>query len=192
MARATLDPLIARLRLMISDQGAVETAPVFSDDDLADFLDEQRSFSSREILSSQLETDGRFREFLSAYPWWEEGASLWQADPLPASPGVAVAPDIAEPLRGRWRINAGVVVTLSVTGSRYDLHGAAASALNAWIARIKLEYDLSASGDSWARSQKITHLERLRDQYQEQSLSGVGAGGALGRIPIARADWRGW
>ncbi len=84
--------------------------------------------------------------------------------------------------------------TTTTDGTAYNYYGAAADALRAWAAKLKLQYDVTTAGDDFRRSQKVQNLLTLAADYdgraggRDEAITGGGIGAAL----HARTDWRGF
>ena len=63
-----------------------------------------------------------------------------------------------------------------MTGKVYDVYAAAVDLLEAWQAKVALEYNFSAEGQSFQRSQKLAQLAALAETYRKRIRA---AGGGL-------------
>ncbi len=55
-----------------------------------------------------------------------------------------------------------------ITGKTYDVYGATVDVLEAWQAKVALEFNFSADGQSFSRAQKMDQLARLADTYRKR------------------------
>lgn len=159
MARSSLTYVIATVRKLIADTGAA----VFTDDDVQEALDRHRLNVDREELAPVYEAiDGSWvvRKYYSAYRYWEEDGILRDAQ------GSVLSPAITEWQVGAWTFAAHQPPPVYITGKSFDPYAAAADLLEAWAARIKLEYDFDEGGQSFARSQKIKQVLDLAAYYR--------------------------
>ena len=162
--------LVTQTRLLIGDPSGA--GAVFTDDDLLSLLDN----NSTDVLYEPLRPDptiqaGGATEWLTwraAAGWWEASETLFDAgyNTLTAA--------TVNRQRGIWTFDTHQPAVL-IKGSRYDVYGAAADAIDACIAKVKLEFDFSADGADYKRSQKLAGLASLRDALRSRS----GAGGVV-------------
>jgi hypothetical protein len=163
MLRDSMTALIDRVRLLINDPAG--EGQVFSDHELQDFLDRQRQFV-------------RYLE-LSDAPTYAAGETLyldymadrgdWEADAV-AQDGAfrGLTPASIDYQTGHVRFADSQSPPVLLTGKVYDVYAAAVDALEAWQAKVALEYNFSAAGESFQRSQKLAQLERLADVYRRR------------------------
>lgn len=178
--RATMDALVTQVRLLIGDPSGL--APVFTDDDLLMLLDN----NATDVLYEQLQplatiAPGGATQYLT----WRASAGWWEASEqlLDASYNV-LTPASANRQRGLWTFDDHQSAVL-ITGARYDVYGAAADALDAWIAKVKLQYDFSADGGDYKRSQQLAGLVSLRDGLRSRS----GTGGVVTATQVRTDVW---
>jgi hypothetical protein len=165
--------LIAKLRKLVNDPAS--ESQIFDDEDLQEFLDQNRQDIRRTELRAQstvqpggavLYTD--YYEPFSAGNW-EDGVLLQNG-----STWAAVTPTTSDLKTGHWTFTAGQTAPIYITGQSYDLFGAAVDALVQWAGIEKLNYDFSANGTSFHESQKVTQLLELACQYRKQMRIGSG------------------
>lgn len=167
-ARASMATLITDLRFKVGDPIVAGTPPtsVFTDDELQSALDRHRT----DVLQAPL--TARPTRTATGYEWliyqaplafWEDGYAIQTAG------WDAVTSATADTVNGRWTFTASTLPTLYITGTVYDLHGAAVEVLRAWQARVASEYDFGSDGQSFSRSQKSTQLAALAREYQRQA-----------------------
>ena len=158
--RESMTDLIGRLRLLIGDVAGA--AQVFSDQSLQDFLDRHRMDVAFEELEGRRGASGAFTDYFSTWSDWEADAKLYD------SRGVQLSPTASDYLVGHWTF-ANQPPPVQARGKTYDIHAAAADALEAWAAKVKLEYHFTASGDSFHRDQKVQHLLELAKRHRAQA-----------------------
>lgn len=179
-----MNALVTQVRLLIGDPSSPE--PVFTDDELLTMLDN----NSTDVLYEQLAPlptiqPGGASEYLTwraSAGWWESGETL-----LDSSYGALTAATVNRQ-KGLWTFAEHENAVL-ISGSRYDVHGAAADAMDAWIAKVKLEFDFSADGGDYKRSQKLAGLISMRDMLRAKSGGGGGAGGVVTAQQVRTDVW---
>lgn len=162
-----MQALATQVRLLIGDTAGA--GPVFTDDELLAMLDNNATDVAYEQLTPRPTIQpGGATEWLI----WQASAGWWEANEqlLDASYNV-LTPASANRQRGIWTFDDHQSAVL-ITGSRYDVHAAAAEAVDAWIAKVKLEFDFSADGADYKRSQKLAGLVALRDSLRSRAGSG--------------------
>lgn len=166
MARETMAVLITRLRRMIGDPAG--TSAVWSDDDLQDALDGHRR-EARYARLREIETIASgggsvsYLSYAADVGNWENTVTLSNGSFTTLTSGIT-----ADLKTGRWTFSAEPNRPVYITGFYYDLAGAAAEILDAWIAMEKAAFDFSTDGQSFKRSQKVEHLESLATKYRAQ------------------------
>ncbi len=60
-----------------------------------------------------------------------------------------------------------------IADGEYDMHGAAADALEEWSAKVALQVDFQADGASYRMSQKQEALLRLAERHRQQQRPGT-------------------
>jgi hypothetical protein len=164
MARATLAEILARVRLLVNDRG---TPPTFSDDELADTLDQRRSDFFQEPLQEQVTYfAGKPAAWLDYYApfdlqWWEGDVQLYANTFAPITPATS---DLSG---GHWTFTTSQNPPVYITGKLFDLYAAAADVLDLWIAQLKLEYDTRQDQrNQFMRQQRITTMTDLAASYR--------------------------
>ena len=170
--RSSMTALVTQVRLLIGDPSGL--APVFTDDDLLMLLDNNSTDVLYEVLEPQptIQPGGAVFNLT-----WRAAAGWWEASETFCDAGYnSLTAATANRQKGLWTFDDHQSAVL-ISGSRYDVHGAAADALDAWIAKVKLDFDFSADGADYKRSQKLAGLVALRDGLR--SRSGAGGGGVV-------------
>lgn len=169
--------LIADVRRAIGDQG---DPPVFTDQEVQDALDDSRTYHEDERIGKVT-----FDYDTNRYTAFQHG-ERWEDAVLKNALAEELVPTEIDLKEGRWTFAAGLIdPAVYVTGWTYDLNAAAATVVDWWLAKLKLDYDVSVDGDSFSRSQKTKHLTELRDRLVAQSPTR----GGLQTSHARRSDW---
>lgn len=171
--RSGMQTLVDRLRVMVGDADA---SPTFSDDDLQDFLDERRI----DVIEAQLRpwpatlgSSVAYTEFRAPRRWWEGGAVLIGITSTP------LVPTTEDLVAGRWTFAAGHAIPVYVTGSCFDIYGAAQAVCEAWAAKVAVEFDFGTDQQTFNRSDKRVGLLAVAREYARKAAP-----------PGARPAWR--
>jgi hypothetical protein len=169
-ARTTMATLITHLRLLIND--ANSTTQQFTDDELEDLLDNRcQKVDQVEMIPVETINATTLQLEYLAYrmltPFWEGSPVLQDSDLA------TITPSASDLLRGRWTLSADTDPPCYITGTVYDIYGAAADALEALAAKRMLGYDDLASRFSRPRSQDIEAIHRQAERYRRQSWPNV-------------------
>jgi len=155
--------LITQLRCLVNDPaGASQT---WSDDELQDFLDARRIDVRNARLRPETtwaDGDVTYTDYYADYGNWESDVVLEDAE------GDDLTPASSDLLTGHWTFS-DQDPPVYATGKVYDLYAAAADVLEAWAAKVALEFDFQADGASFKRSQKREALLQLAKQYRIKS-----------------------
>jgi hypothetical protein len=183
-ARVTLAALITQIRAMIEDPAAT---PVFSDDQIQVYLDEQRS-EARYLPLAYLETRQSggsivYLTYVAPVGWWEGGVSLVDTN------YDALTPATSDLQVGRWTFAAHTQPPVYLTGFCYDIYSAAVAILTAWLAKLKLAMDFSADGASFKLSQRAANLRALIADYQAKQGQGGLTMGTMVRSDLNTVGW---
>ena len=159
--------LVAQVRLLIGDSAG--GGAVFSDDDLLGILDN----NSTDVLYEPLTPlptiqPGGATEWLT----WRAAAGWWEASETFCDAGYnSLTAATANRQKGLWTFDDHQSAVL-IKGCRYDVYAAAADAADVWLSMIKLDFDFSADGADYKRSQKAQGLIALRDSLRARSGNG--------------------
>lgn len=176
MSRPGLDNLILKVRAMTGagyTDYTVAGVARFTDDDIIDYLDRNRldvyDEPLRPVVERSVGGTAVWQVFHSQYGDFEQtdggtavfvvkqatgttdGSADWSAD---YTRGVVT---FTQNQRGTAHY---------LTGRSYDLYGAAADLLDDMARYEKLSFDIRTDNDSLARSQKVTMLTKLADDYR--------------------------
>lgn len=163
MARASMADLITRLRRLINDPAGVNQT--WTDDELQDFLDAHRLDVRHARLRPEPTWTGSgvtYTDYYADYGDWESDVVLEDAS------GNDLTPATSDLLTGHWTFT-DQDPPVYITGKTYDLYAAAAAVLEAWAARVALEFDFTADGASFRRSQKREALLALAAEYRRRA-----------------------
>lgn len=149
---------------MIADPAGA--SQVFTDDEVQDALDAHRmDVRYLELTAAEtLQQSGPvlYKDYYAPYSPWESDETLVNGS------WAAVTPTTAERFNGHWTFAAGQDPPVYIIGKVFDLYGAAADLLETWAAKLKLEFDFSADGQSFQRAQKATRLLELAGEYRQK------------------------
>ncbi len=179
--RATMADLITRVRGLVGDPAGA--SQVFADQDYQDALDQRRTDIVEVQLSFRPTMVGggpvvQYRDYWAPFGNWEDGVLLKDAS------NVTVTPDSADLLHGHWTWTGGHLPPLFITGAFYDVYGSAAGLLDQWAGKVVMEFDFTADGQTFRRSQKREGLVALANTYRRFAVQ-------PGRRPLWRSDtWR--
>lgn len=178
--RTSMNALVTQVRLLIGDPSGL--APVFTDDDLLMLLDN----NSTDVLYEPLQPQPTHAPgggvlnltWRASAGWWEASETLLDGsyNPLTAA--------TVNRQKGVWTFAEHQQAVL-ICGSRYDVYGAAADAADVWLGMVKLEFDFSADGADYKRSQKAQGLTALRDALRSRS----GNGGVVTATQVRSDTW---
>lgn len=158
-ARTEMAALIERVRLLIADPAG--DAQHFADGDLQAILDSGRAPVYGEYLTPVTEIGQSLPTvYHSQFAEWDSAAALVDAE------GVALTPTTSDYMAGRWTFGAGQATPVYASGYVYDIFGAAAMALETWAAALAREYDFSADGGSYKRSQQSAAMLSMAADYR--------------------------
>lgn len=179
MSRASMVPLIARLRVMVGDP--VSAAQTFADDDIEAALDARRT----DVVEACLRTHPSFGsgnttvfvDYFAPRRDWEDSVVLYDVG------GNVLIPTTEDLIAGHWTFAGGQAQPVFITGSFYDVFGAAASLLEAWAATSAREFDFTMNAgptqQTFNRSQKLAGLLLAAGAYWRRAIQ-----------PGARPAWR--
>lgn len=159
--------LITRLRRAVGDPAGA--SQVFSDDELQDFLDahrvEVRVAELEPVRSVAVGGAVNYLEYLAPQGFWEDTPLLQ------SSSYATLNPSASDHLIGRWTFAATQLPPVYISGQQFDLWAAAVEALEAWIGKLKLDFDFVTDGQEISRSQKVGGIQKLIGEYQRKARS---------------------
>jgi hypothetical protein len=178
VVRASMDQLTDRMRSLIGDPAGQKQQ--YSDLQIQDRLDLHRKDHPYTRIKEQDDIapgGGILWKTFWGPPFWERDATLINSSYQP------IVADDVNYLIGRWTFNAARTDTpLYAIGKTYDVYQTAADLLNDWLAALAREFDFSAGGQSFSRSQKFKQMQDLITTYKRKA----GAGAAV--VQIGRSD----
>lgn len=173
--RTSMTDLIARTRLMIFDTS--QTAPLLTDQQVQDTLDECRADIRYELLIPRptFANPGgiQYNDYYSERGFWEGDETLIWGD------FTTLTPTSSDEIVGHWTFSNQLPPVL-LAGKRYDLYRAAADLLDYKIAALAAtQVDFSSDGQSFHLSQQLTFLEKRVCDYRRKQQARSGGGGRL-------------
>lgn len=163
--RSSMATLIGRLRTLIADPSGV--SQTFSDQELQNFLDARQRIVRYDVLRPEptVVAPGNTVSYLDMYAADGDWESDWKLyDPSWAQ----LTPTASDEIVGHWTFTTNQLWPVRIVGKNYDLYGSAADALEAWAAKVALDFDFSTDGQRFSRSQKRTALMELAEQYRRR------------------------
>lgn len=163
-ARASMTDLITSVRQLIAD---TTTPYSLSDDELQAILDRNNQYIGILELKPVETVSDTYTTFYSFIGDLEDNYSI--VDSNNTQPVIASV-DLS---RGIFVLDSGVPSTtttiLYLTNAyTYDIYASACEAISIIIAQIKSEYTFSSSEGSFNRSDRISNLATLYEQYKER------------------------
>lgn len=169
--RTTLYEVIQKLRDRIGDTAST---PVFTDNELQAVLDGQRvDVRYLELLPVPTIAAGGVVTYLDYWTPPAYRGVMWDAGEVLQDGSYNVLSATADRENGRWQFAAHQDAPVWLTGTAYNMPAAAADALERWAAKLKFDFDFSADGASYQRSQKIRALLELARQMRAMAPAGV-------------------
>jgi len=188
MARTGMTDLIRRLRLLTEGAAGLTTS-LYTDDELEQVLDSNAVYVVREELLPQPGFESYTPVFISAHRQFESGGRFM----LQTEDGAELIPDsvyTADYAMGMFTIVEEAwwdTPLLLLTGYSHDLYGAAADVLEMMSARWAGDFDFSADGATYNRSQRRTAFLALAAQYRARARTGAGSQGVQ-TVRMVRSD----
>lgn len=156
--RTTLQNAINHIRMLIGDSDYKLT-----DLQLQSYVDANIvSLAISELLPNETITAG----VANWFTWNDRDGLAWEESAvLMASDYTVLSPTAANYLNGIFTF-ADSQDLVYIQGPRLDLYGAAADAMGPLLALYAREFDFSANGKQFSRSQSYKALSDLREEYQ--------------------------
>lgn len=161
-----------------TDQGLIPSGTsTFTDQDIQDALDARRT----DVVEAQLRTRPSFTQtslvifadYFAPRRFWEDSVVLKDHR------GAVLTPDTADLTAGHWTFTAGQALPVYITGSFYDLYGAAQAICEEWAAIVARDFDFSTDQQDFSRSQKSAGLLAIAREYARKAV-----------MPGPRPGWR--
>ncbi|MEO8288641.1 MAG: hypothetical protein ABI670_19660 [Chloroflexota bacterium] len=172
MARTTMSDLIAYVRVLIDDEGGT---PVFTDDEIQAKLDANRTkVVQAKLIPHPINTPSGQSCIDFTYPakMWEGGNATTLYDK--SYNVIAEMTYEEDAYEGWWVFSTNQInnMPLYITGWVYDVFKVAVQLLEAWAAKLKLEYSFTTSGvqagtHSSNLSQKVKQVLALADDLRQ-------------------------
>lgn len=167
-ARTSMAALITLVRDLIYDPAGA--SQVFSDDQIQTALDANREEERYEELTplADIAPGGAV-----SYSTWVSDDRHWEASITftDAAYNVITGSSAYDYLAGRFTFSESQDAVLA-TGWTYDVYAAAADLCEQWAAKLKLQYDFSADGATYHRSQAVKGLLDRAATLRSQSEAG--------------------
>lgn len=179
--RETLSDLVAQLRLMINEPEG--SSPAFSDDVIADALDNNSVFSDYVSLVPRPEiVNGvtQYKVFEARHRNWEANAQL-----VNGSYEVITA-STCDYKRGLFTFELSQGLPVMIYGTYFDLNGAAAELWGMKASIYADQFDQSVDGGNFSLSQKYDHALSKQKEFSRLSVKGAGMT-LLRRVDVADA-----
>lgn len=173
-ARDSMNYIIGQVRLMIGDAESANSH--FRDDQIQGALDDHRKDVEAEPLSARLNDT----QFVAQDGWWEKVAVLTGA-------GGTLTPANSDWRGGRWTFGAAQPEGVTLTGSTFDVYGAAAELLDLWATALALEVEQFTADGLTVRRSGRANLQALATQYRAKS-KGYGAASGVQFAQLVRLD----
>jgi hypothetical protein len=178
--RSTMSYLISKVRSNIGDTaGAMQ---VFSDQEIQDTLDSRR----KDVYDYALSESPNELDYFAEHGWWEASPTITLSDDsvvTSVSTPVFIASENL--VAGQWTLNTTPNSTVRLSGKRYDVNGASADLLDAWMGKVKLEFDFLELGSTFKASQQIVMLEVAAKRFRARQW--------ISSSPTRRSDeYAGW
>ena len=183
MARETMTQIISELRLLTGDSAGV--SQVFSDDDLQSVLDKNREFrnyTDLQPVSHVLEGEKVNKTFISEDKYFESDTKIYDSD------FIEIIPSASDFINARWDF-AEHYLFLSIRGFCYDLYGAGADICEAWMQKVKFDFDFGADQQNYNESQKFSHLKELANTFREKAVFIKKTANSAGIGAYSSTDW---
>jgi len=160
--RSTMASLISRVRLYCNDTGSTQ----FTDQQVQDTLDCHR----RDLTAVPLLPDPSFTSSSMVYLDYYSDIAFWEdAMVLQNGSFTTITPSTTEPLVGHWHFTSSQAPPVFVSGSVYDVHGAAADLLEQYAAAVSLQFDFTSGAQQFSRSQQVKALLELAQTHRAQA-----------------------
>lgn len=162
--RSSMAALISRVRELIND--TVVDCQVWSDQAIQDVLDESRIDVNYQLLTPGITATTSSIQYLDYYADvgnWEDDVTFvrdWST---------SITPSASEPIAGHWTFATSQTPPVYIAfGKTYDIYRAAADLLERQAAKHALSFDASMEGQTLRRSQKMSNLLALANQYRRK------------------------
>jgi hypothetical protein len=159
--RASMAPLIDRVRRLCGDIVTAGNAPQFSDLAVQQVLDRYRN----DVRYLELREEPTYQVAPLPTVWldfYDDGRGDWETDAvLQRYDWTVLTPATSDWLTGHWTFASSVNPPVNITGKSYDVHLAAAALCETWASGLAQLYDFTADGATFRRSQQAEGLRSL-------------------------------
>lgn len=153
MARETMGSLIDTVRALIGDSS---DEPHFDDDAIQRVADENRLHMAYQPLAYEL----TLVEGVSTFLTYTAPLGDWEGDfALVDGSYSELTPEDADLHAGRFTFASSTPPPVLLSGNTYDIYATGADLLEEWSAAVAQDFDFSADGSSFQRSQKMMGLK---------------------------------
>jgi hypothetical protein len=162
--RTSMADLIIRVRELVGDPviAGTPSTSTYTDQQLQDALDAHRT----EVRNAPLRPLQTITAGIVTYHDWFAPRGAWEASPVLTDGAYAVlTPSASDLIAGKWTFTATQGAVL-VTGACFDLYGAAVDVLLMTLQSKSAEFDFSADGQSFSRSQQAAGIRALIEAYR--------------------------
>lgn len=171
--RSGMARLIAKTRLLIGDQVVAGSAPQFSELDIQDALDRRRLDVRYEALAPQVTfTTGPYQylDYYSEHGYYEDAVTLLGPNYATLTPTSSeLLLDEAHFVFPAGSGQTGQYPPVWLAGRSYDLYGSAADLLETWAGSFARQYDFTADGATFRRSQMGAGLLAQAQAYRAKA-----------------------
>jgi hypothetical protein len=153
--------LIRKVRSNIGDTAG--PLQVFSDQEIQDALDSRR----RDVYEYALTAAPNDLDYYADGGWWEDEPTITLTDDTVVT-AVSTPLYIASenPVVGVWTFNQAPSTSVRLSGRQYDVNAASADLLDAWLGKIKLEFDFLELGSTFKASQQAVMVEQAAKRFR--------------------------
>lgn len=160
--RTSMAELITQVRTLIGDPARTDQA--MTDQEIQNAMDVHR-WEARYMPLGGLVS---YEAGVAVYKTWQAPFGQLEGDAvLSDAQHETLTPSTADYTTGRWTFNDSQM-GVYLTGWAYDLYAAAVDLLEAWAAKVSVEFDFTADGSSFHRSQKGEALRKLAAEYRRR------------------------
>ena len=162
--RVSMAGLITRVRELVGDPviAGTPTTSTYTDQQIQDALDAHRT----EVRNAPLRPLQTITAGTVTYLDWFAPRGGWESSPVLTDGAYAVlTPSASDLVAGKWTFSATQGAVL-ITGACFDLYGAAVDVLLMTLQAKSAEFDFSADGQSFSRSQQMAGVRALIDAYR--------------------------
>lgn len=175
-ARVGMVYIVDQIRLMISDP--IDGSVYYTDDQIQGALDDNREDVDGYPLTARFGGT----EHVASVGWWEDGVLLTDED------GNTLTQDSENLRRGTWTFSPAHTGDIGLTGSNYDIYGAAADLLEIWAGALVGEVEeWSADGMSVKRA-TTARLKALAQSYRVKARGLADSGVSIATL-VRRDTW---